>query len=204
MISELVFATRNRGKLAELEALLREAGLPIAVHGLDALGVAGEVEETGATFVENAALKAHAALGATGLPALADDSGLEVDALGGAPGVRSARYAGEPSSDARNNERLLHELRDVPPPRTARFRCALVLALPSREPPLVAEGTCEGEIIATPRGSGGFGYDPLFIPAEGDGRTMAELSFAEKNRLSHRARAMSRLLALLTQRRGSI
>jgi XTP/dITP diphosphohydrolase len=194
-VKQLVFATRNRHKLRELEQLLT----PLGYHAvaLEALAPnAPEVEEDAPTFAGNAEKKARAALEATGLPSLADDSGLEVDALGGAPGVRSARYAGAGHDDRANNERLLREMAEVPDgQRAARFRCALALVTVDGKLHL-AEGTCEGSILRAPRGSGGFGYDPLFRLA-GAEQTMAELAAEEKNRVSHRARAMRRLSELL-------
>ena len=190
---KLVVATRNAGKRRELEALLAPLGYELLT--LDEAGVGGEVEETGDTFVDNAELKARAALEATGLSVLADDSGLEVDALGGAPGVRSARYAGVAHDDQANNARLLRELVGVTD-RAARFRCALVYLEPGGRR-IVVDGTCEGRIAETPRGHGGFGYDPLFLVGE---RTMAELGNDEKNRISHRAIALGRLVVELRQR----
>lgn len=190
---KLVVATRNAGKRRELEALLAPLGYELLT--LDEAGVTGEVEETGDTFVENAELKARAALEATGLCVLADDSGLEVDALGGAPGVRSARYAGVAHDDQANNARLLRELVGVTA-RGARFRCALVYLEPGGRR-LVVDGTCEGRIAEAPRGGGGFGYDPLFLIGD---RTMAELSADEKNRSSHRAVALARLVVELERR----
>jgi XTP/dITP diphosphohydrolase len=188
----LVFATRNRGKVVELRALLADLG--IDVLSLDDLTVpVPDVVEDGDTFAANAAKKALAVSRATGLPALADDSGLEVDALGGAPGVRSARYAGEGAGDAANNARLLDALAGVPPERrTARFRSCLALADTAGslgERVLTAEGACEGRILDRPRGTGGFGYDPLFYVPELDA-TFAELGVGTKNDHSHRARAM--------------
>jgi XTP/dITP diphosphohydrolase len=186
----VVVATRNRGKLAELRRLL--AGLPLELVGLDAVGPVPEVVEDGDTFEANAAKKAREVAVATGLPALADDSGLEVDALGGAPGVRSARFAGEGATDQANNRLLLERMAAVPgPERTARFRCVLAFADPAG--PLghrvhLEEGVCEGHIAEAPRGQDGFGYDPLFVP-QGMARSMAELSPDEKNGLSHRGRA---------------
>jgi XTP/dITP diphosphohydrolase len=189
----LLLATRNPGKLRELRAILD--GVPVELVGLRevGLGTPPEVEETGATFLDNARLKARAYAAWSGLAAVADDSGLEVDALGGAPGVRSARYAGEGASDQANLEKLLEELEGVPPARRrARFRCAAVLTDP---PGLVpewrewhAEATWEGRIIEAPRGSGGFGYDPVFLP-DGWDRTSAEVDAATKDAASHRGRA---------------
>jgi XTP/dITP diphosphohydrolase len=191
---KLVVATRNTGKLRELGALLVPLGWePIS---LDEAGVRDEVDEDQPSFRGNAEKKARAALARTGLTALADDSGLEVDALGGAPGVRSARFAGPGHDDAANNTRLLHELSDVPDDlRTARFRCALCWLEPGGRR-LLVEGVCEGRIALAPRGQGGFGYDPLFLVEESgyEGtRTMAELTAEEKNRISHRAHAIEAL-----------
>ena len=193
---EIVLASSNPGKLAELEALLEPAGLHVVAQ--DAFGVEPP-EETGATFVENALIKARAACAATGLPAIADDSGIVVDALEGAPGVRSARYAGPGASDADNVARLLEALRGVAPAaRGATFVCALVRLRHARDPrPIVCEGIWEGRVLDAPRGGGGFGYDPVFF-VEALGRTAAELSFAEKNRVSHRGQALAQLLDRLS------
>ena len=199
----LVFATRNPGKLVELRQLLPG----ISVLGIDEaaaqLGRAiPEVDEDADTFAGNAAKKAREVSRATALPALADDSGLEVDALGGAPGVWSARSAGPGADDAANNARLLAELAGVPAERrTARFRSVLALADPAGPlgaEVLTAEGTAEGVVLDTPRGTGGFGYDPLFFfpPL---GQTFAELGVGPKNDLSHRARAMRALAPRLLE-----
>lgn len=190
-----VLASANPGKLRELAALVAPAGYELLSQ--TALGI-GSVAETGTTFLENALLKARHAAAAAHLPALADDSGIEVDALGGRPGVRSARFAGAGASDAANLARLLEELEGVAEPRrTARYRCVVVFLRTADDPaPLTAEGTWEGRIALEARGSGGFGYDPAFIPA-GERRTAAELSAEEKNRVSHRAQALARLVATL-------
>ncbi|HEY2747523.1 MAG TPA: RdgB/HAM1 family non-canonical purine NTP pyrophosphatase [Polyangia bacterium] len=190
----LAFASGNRHKVAEIAAML-------ASRGWEVVPLALTVDEDAPTFAGNAEKKARAALAEAGLPALADDSGLEVDALDGAPGVRSARFAGEPSDDARNNAKLLAALAGVPDARrTARFRCALVF-VDGDGTRLVAEGACAGRIGHAPRGAGGFGYDPLFlIDGDAAGRTMAELPADEKNRISHRARALEALLRALDQR----
>jgi XTP/dITP diphosphohydrolase len=193
----LLLASSNPGKLRELRAILGD--LPVELVGLDEAtpgGGAGggppEVAETGATFLENALLKARAYAAWSGLAALADDSGLEVDALGGAPGVRSARYAGEGAGDQANLDRLLRELAGVPPQRrTARFRCAAVLVDPGLGE-WHADGTWEGRLLAAPRGSGGFGYDPVFVP-DGWDRTSAEVDQATKDAASHRGRAFRAL-----------
>lgn len=195
--ADVVLASGNAGKVREIQALLGPAW---RVRPQSEFGVA-PVEETGGTFLANALLKARHAARATGLPALADDSGLEVDALGGEPGVRSARYAGPGADDAANNARLLAALDGVPDAeRTARFRCVLVWVRGPDDPaPLAAEGTWEGRILPAPRGAGGFGYDPLFLDTE-TGLAAAELDPAAKNARSHRGRALSRLRALLAGR----
>jgi XTP/dITP diphosphohydrolase len=196
----LLLATRNEGKRRELAALLE--GLDIQVLSLREVGDVPEVVEDGASFADNALKKAREVAAATGLPTLSDDSGLEVDALGGAPGVYSARYAGEGASDAANNHKLLEALQGVAPEaRTARYR--VVLALHDPHGPLggaphLEHGVCEGRIRAAPAGQGGFGYDPLFEPL-GFEHTMAELDDAEKNRISHRGQAMLRLRQFLAE-----
>jgi XTP/dITP diphosphohydrolase len=183
---QLLIATHNHGKLREYTDLL--VGLPFELLTLDDVRLEGEVEETGATCLENARLKAETYARRSGLLTLADDSGLQVDALGGEPGVHSKRYAGENKTDAERNQFLLSKLRAMSPDqRGARFRCAIVIADPEGHT-WSSEGTCEGEIAFEPRGEFGFGYDPVFILREG-GMRMAELPTAEKNRLSHRARA---------------
>ncbi|RMD80009.1 MAG: RdgB/HAM1 family non-canonical purine NTP pyrophosphatase [Gammaproteobacteria bacterium] len=192
----LVLATGNPGKARELAPLLAPLGVELLAQG--ELGVAGGPEEGAPTYVENALLKARHAARLTGLPALADDSGLEVDALGGAPGVRSARFAGPGATDADNNRRLLEALAGVPAAgRTARFRCLLALLPgPEHPAPLLCEGVWEGRILEAPRGAGGFGYDPLFLDPE-LGRSAAELAPEEKARRSHRGRALACLRARL-------
>jgi XTP/dITP diphosphohydrolase len=196
----IVIATTNEGKLSELRALLSE--LPLQLLSVaDVLGAKLAVAEDGVTFEQNAVTKARAVCRATNLYALADDSGLEVDALGGRPGVRSARFAHERATDAENNAALLRELDEVGSGgRAARFRCVLALASPW-EPERVetVEGSCDGVIARAPRGSGGFGYDPLFIVPELGDRAMAELSEAEKNGVSHRARAVRALRPVLVR-----
>ncbi|GAB6067412.1 XTP/dITP diphosphatase [Methylothermus subterraneus] len=189
----VVLASGNRGKLRELRALL--APHRVRILPQTALAVP-EVEETCPTFVENALLKARNAARFTGLPALADDSGLEVEALGGAPGVHSARYAGPDADDAANLAKLLEALADCgEEERRARFRCVLVFLRHAADPsPIIAEGTWEGVIAKEPRGEGGFGYDPVFYLPE-LGRTAAELAPQEKNALSHRGQALRQLLA---------
>lgn len=193
----LLVATSNRGKLAELRSLL--ADLPIELVSLaEALPDAPPVVEDGETFLENALIKARAAALRSTWVTLAEDSGLEVDALGGRPGVRSARFAREGATDAENNAALLSALAHVADDqRRARFRCVMVLLDPrSPDEPVVTEGRCEGWIGREPRGAGGFGYDPLFV-VEGYGRTMAELDEVEKNRVSHRGKATLAMRAAL-------
>ena len=185
----IVVATRNRHKVREIAVLLAEAGLNLDLVTIDEVAPHAVLAENENTFEGNALAKAHQAAAACGLPALADDSGIEADALGGDPGVHSARWAGEPCDDARNNEKMLREMASVPAAkRTARYRCAAAFVDPGRNLEFVRSGACEGILLAEPRGSGGFGYDPLFfIPSLG--RTMAEIDLHEKNRLSHRAAA---------------
>lgn len=188
----IAIATRNAHKVGEIRAIC--ADWPTEwVDGDDRWPV---VEENGRTYLENARLKARAVAEATGLPALADDSGIEVDALGGAPGPRSARYAGDGATDAENLSALLDAIRGVPTlGRGARFRCVVVLAMPDGEE-YTAEGVCEGTLSTKPRGTGGFGYDPAFIPAGWD-VTIAELPAGEKDRISHRGRALRALRAVV-------
>jgi len=190
----LVLATGNRGKIREIEDLL--AGLSIDILTQEDLDAWPELVETGDTFEENAAAKAKTLAAWAGTAALADDSGLEVEALGGAPGVVSARYAGKQGDDAANIARLLREMEGIPAEeRGARFVCVLVLASPTGESVEIRD-TCEGAITDAPRGEGGFGYDPVFAAA-GRNRTMAELPLAEKNSISHRGKALRRLRAML-------
>lgn len=192
MVPRLLLASANQGKLRELRTILE--GLPVELVGLAeaGLGEPPEVEETGDTFLENALLKGRAYAAWSGMAAVADDSGLEVDALGGAPGVRSARYAGPGASDQANLDKLLAALAGVPPERrTARFRCAAVLVDPAAGE-WHAEAAWEGRILDAPRGSGGFGYDPVFLPG-GWESTSAEVDQATKDAASHRGRAFRAL-----------
>lgn len=191
----VVLATGNPGKLRELRELLAGAGFEVQPQ--TDFGIVPPVED-GATFVANALIKARHAARLAALPAIADDSGLEVDALGGRPGIHSARYAGPAASDEDNNARLLLELAGVPDAaRTARYRCAVVYVRDAEDPsPVVCEAAWEGRIGIAGRGAGGFGYDPLFLVA-GDTRTAAELPAGEKNRVSHRGQALARLVAAL-------
>ena len=192
-MKSIVLASGNPGKKAELEALLEPLGTRVVTQV--ELGVS-EADEPHESFLENALAKARHVSFATRLPVLADDSGLCVDALGGAPGVQSARYAGEPRSDARNNEKLLFEMKEKNN-RSAHYVCVLVLVRgPGDLQPLIAQAEWHGEIARSPRGSGGFGYDPYFYVKE-LGKTAAELDPAEKNRISHRGQALQKLLALL-------
>ena len=195
MLHRLVLASGNAGKLREFKRLLEPLGLAVIPQAK--LGIP-EAEEPHATFVENALAKARHASAQAKLPALADDSGVCVHALGGAPGVQSARYAGEPRSDARNNAKLIAELRDVAD-RRAHYACVLVLVRHADDPePIIAEGRWHGIIVDAPRGDGGFGYDPHFLdPATG--MTGAELPLARKNELSHRGRAMRALIDRLQE-----
>ncbi len=191
----LVLASGNAGKLREFHQLLAPLGFDVRPQSEYHVA---EVAETGLTFVENALLKAREASRFSGLPALADDSGLEVDALHGAPGIYSARFAGEPRSDARNNDRLLAALAEVPEGlRSGRYWCVLVYLRHAEDPvPLIVQRSWEGEILAHPRGEGGFGYDSLFWLPE-QAMSVAELPAEEKNRLSHRGRALQALVDAL-------
>ncbi len=196
MFDKLVVASNNPGKLREISQILAPLGIEVLPQS--AFGVP-EADEPHDTFIENALAKARHAAGLTGLPALADDSGLCVDALGGAPGVHSARYAGEPRSDARNNAKLLEALGERPD-RQAHYYCVIVVMRHAQDPrPLIAEGLWRGEILRSPRGSGGFGYDPLFLDPE-FGQTGAELAPARKNLMSHRGKALALLVDALKQR----
>jgi len=195
--TDYLIATQNMKKRDELQRILSPLGIRVRIA--EELGISlSEVEETGDTFEENALLKAGSGCAESGLPCIADDSGLAVDALGGAPGVYSARYAGEHGNDALNTEKLLSELADTPPEkRTARFICAACCVYPDgRE--ITARGECEGAIAYECRGNGGFGYDPVFLPAavqavSGVQPTMAELSNSEKDQISHRGKALTAL-----------
>lgn len=193
---KILLATQNQGKVKELQEMLADTQIDVlSLHDIENWE---DVEETGSTFAENASLKARAAAERTGYIALADDSGLEVDALDGAPGVYSARYAGEPKDDERNNDKLLKALEKVPDEeRTARFRCALVIATPDGKEYLT-EGTVEGRISRVRRGKDGFGYDPLFFMPD-FGRTMAELTLTQKNKISHRAQAFQKAIPILKE-----
>jgi XTP/dITP diphosphohydrolase len=198
---KVVVATRNRHKVREIAVLLEEAGLGIDAVTIDDVAPDAELIEDEETFEGNALAKARQAAAACGLPAMADDSGIEVDALGGAPGVRSARWAGEPCDDGRNNDKMLREMAEVPDPkRTARYRCAAAFVNPAGGMEIVRSGACEGILLDAPRGNGGFGYDPLFL-VPSLGQTMAEIDLATKNRLSHRAAAFRALAQALREKK---
>jgi XTP/dITP diphosphohydrolase len=193
-MTRYLVASKNQGKVKEMKALL--APLMIEIVSLDETPDAPEVPETGNTFVENAVIKATAYARYYGLPAIADDSGLEVDALNGRPGIYSARFAGERASDDENNRKLMEMMRDFPDgDRGCRYVCAIAVASPERLL-WTGEGVCKGRLLREPRGRNGFGYDPYFYLAE-FGQTMAELAPATKNRISHRAQAMSKLIDYL-------
>ncbi|MFI0238953.1 RdgB/HAM1 family non-canonical purine NTP pyrophosphatase [Streptomyces sp. NPDC016845] len=193
-MTRLILATRNNGKIVELRSILADAGLPHDLVGADAYPDIPDVRETGVTFAENALLKAHALAKATGLPAVADDSGLCVDVLGGAPGIFSARWAGRHGDDKANLDLLLAQLGDIDEDRhrTAHFACAAALALPDGTERVV-EGQLRGVLRHAPSGTNGFGYDPI-LQVEGDTRTCAELTPAEKNAISHRGKAFRALV----------
>jgi len=193
---KLVLASGNAGKLVELRELLAGSGIELTAQS--ELGI-GDTEETGSTFVENAILKARHAARASGLPALADDSGLCVDALDGAPGLYSARYAGVHGDNTGNNTKLLRELEGVPDAqRTAHFTCVLALLHNADDPdPIIATGRWHGRVLHAPRGTHGFGYDPVFLPDDGGGLGSAELDPALKNRISHRGQALAALREML-------
>ncbi|MFF9644501.1 RdgB/HAM1 family non-canonical purine NTP pyrophosphatase [Kitasatospora aureofaciens] len=192
MSTRLILATRNQHKVAELRAILGDAGLDVELVGADAYPEIPDVPETGVTFAENALLKAHALARATGLPAVADDSGLCVDVLNGAPGIFSARWSGKHGDDRANLDLLLAQLSDIAEPhRGAHFFCAAALALPDGTERVV-EGRLLGTLRTTPAGDGGFGYDPILQPL-GETRTCAELTADEKNAISHRGQAFRAL-----------
>ncbi|GGQ81564.1 RdgB/HAM1 family non-canonical purine NTP pyrophosphatase [Kitasatospora griseola] len=201
MTKRLVLATRNQHKVAELRDILGAAGLDVELVGADAFPEVPDVPETGVTFAENALLKAHALARATGLPAVADDSGLCVDVLGGAPGIFSARWAGRHGDDKANLDLLLAQLGDIAAEhRAASFACAAALALPDGAERVV-EGRLHGTLRTEPAGSGGFGYDPILQPL-GESRTCAELSAEEKNAISHRGQAFRSLAPVVAELLG--
>jgi XTP/dITP diphosphohydrolase len=197
----LILATRNANKVAELHAILAGAGLDVRLVGADAHPGTPDIKETGLTFAENALLKAHAVARATGLPAVADDSGLCVDVLGGAPGIFSARWAGQHGDDRANLGLLLDQLADIADEhRGAHFACAAALALPDGTE-RVAEGRLTGTLRRVPQGAGGFGYDPILQP-DGETRTCAEMTPEEKNAISHRGRAFRALVPAIRELLG--
>jgi XTP/dITP diphosphohydrolase len=195
MKPKLLIATNNKGKVREIRAILQELDLELVLPA--DLGLELDVEEDCLTYAENAVKKALAFSSASGLTALADDSGLEVDALGGRPGLHSNRFGPQPSTDASRRAHLLQKLDGMPRPWTARFRATVAVASPGRGV-VTVEGLCPGEIVPEQRGSGGFGYDPIF-QLEGLDKTMAELEMDEKNRLSHRGRAVRKAIPLLSE-----
>ena len=192
-LPRLIVASNNANKLREFEAIL---GRRYAIVSMREAGIVADIEENGTTFEENALIKAEYVAKATGCAAIADDSGLEVDALGGAPGVYSARYCGRHGDDEANNDLLLANLKDVPSPRTGRYVAAIALVRPGHMP-IVRRGTCDGEILFERRGTGGFGYDPLFLCETGE--TFAEVSAETKNAISHRKRGIEAVLRALEE-----
>ena len=198
MSVQLVLATRNAKKLAELDRLLAGAGLDVEILGSDAFGDLPEIEETGSTFAENSLIKARAVSTHTGLIAIADDSGLCVDALDGQPGIYSARWAGQGATDESNLDLVLEQIRDVEPAhRTAHFACAAALVLPSGEE-YVVHGQVNGVLLTQRRGVGGFGYDPIFLP-DGFDATTAEMTPEQKDAISHRGQAMRSLVPVIEE-----
>ncbi|WP_251716837.1 XTP/dITP diphosphatase [Lactobacillus agrestimuris] len=200
MAKEILFATGNQGKAKELKEAFKKAGVDLIVKTNADLDNPPEPIESGRTFEANAKIKAHELADFSGLPTIADDSGLIVDKLNGAPGVRSARYAGEAHNDAHNNAKLLAELGGVPEnERTAKFNTTIVVSMPGHfDKDLVVTGQCEGKILSGPRGEDGFGYDPLFFVPE-KGKTFAEMTTDEKNEISHRGRAVAKLIKELPE-----
>ena len=195
-LPRLIVASNNKNKLREFDAILGGLYQVISMRGA---GIDTDIEENGTTFEENALIKAKYVMDVTGSAAIADDSGLEVDALGGAPGVYSARYCGRHGDDEANNDLLLENLRNVPAPRTGRYVAAIALVRPGKAP-IVRRGTCDGEILFERRGQGGFGYDPLFGCETGE--TFAEVSMETKNAISHRKRGISAVLAALEEEKA--
>ena len=198
MSVQLVLATRNAKKLAELDRLLAGAGLDVQILGSDAFSELPEIEETGSTFAENSLIKARAVSTHTGLIAIADDSGLCVDALDGQPGIYSARWAGQGATDESNLDLVLEQIRDIEPAhRTAHFACAAALVLPSGEE-YVVQGQVNGVLLTQRRGVGGFGYDPIFLP-DGCDITTAEMTSEQKDAISHRGQAMRALVLVIQE-----
>lgn len=198
MSVQLVLATRNAKKLAELDRLLASAGLDVEILGSDAFSDLPEIDETGSTFAENSLIKARAVAAHTGLTAIADDSGLCVDALDGQPGIYSARWAGQGATDESNLDLVLEQIRDVEPAqRTAHFACAAALVLPSGKE-YVVQGQVNGVLLTQRRGVGGFGYDPIFLP-DGFDITTAEMTSEQKDAISHRGQAMRALVPVIQE-----
>ncbi len=194
-MKQIVLATKNKGKIKEFSRLL--ADVEVEIMGMDSFPHIVPVEETGATFAENAILKAKQVAEETGLIAIADDSGLAVDCLDGAPGVYSARYAGEHGDDGANNHKLLEIMKNIPAERRqGRFHCAIAISLPGGQKTTVVEDVCQGSIAYKEEGDNGFGYDPLFIP-DGFKKTMGQMEEDEKNKISHRAKAVAKAVAIL-------
>ncbi|MEU7887357.1 RdgB/HAM1 family non-canonical purine NTP pyrophosphatase [Microbispora bryophytorum] len=197
-MNKVVLATRNAGKIVELRRILADAGVPVELVGLEAFPHIGDVAETGLTFAENALLKAHAVASQSGLPAISDDSGLCVEALNGMPGIFSARWSGRHGDDDANLDLLLAQIADVPDGRRrAHFACTAALALPTGEEHVV-EGAVHGHLIRERRGTGGFGYDPIFVP-DGDTRTTSEMSAEEKDAISHRGKAFRAIVPVIAE-----
>ena len=192
-MEKLIVASNNKNKLREFAAIM---GSRYEIVSMREAGVESDIEENGTTFEENALIKAKYVAAATGCAAIADDSGLEVDALGGAPGVYSARYCGRHGDDEANNDLLLENLKDVPAPRTGRYVAAIALVRPGKEA-IIRRGTCDGEILFERRGTGGFGYDPLFVCETGE--TFAEVSAETKNAISHRKRGIEAVVRALEE-----
>lgn len=190
-MEKLIVASNNKNKLKEFEAILGGRYEIVSMHNA---GIDADIKENGTTFEENALIKARYVMDVSGCAAIADDSGLEVDALQGAPGVYSARYCGRHGDDEANNDLLLENLKDVPAPRTGRYVAAIALVRPGKEP-IVRRGVCEGEILFERQGTGGFGYDPLFLCETGE--TFAQISMEKKNAISHRKRGIAAVLAAL-------
>jgi XTP/dITP diphosphohydrolase len=193
---KIIFASKNKGKIKEAAEILGEGFEISSLHDIKGID---DIEETGTTFEENAFIKAKTIYDLTGIPAVGDDSGLEVEQLNGAPGIYSARYSGENANDLSNNKKLLAELEKFPAPHHAQFVCTAVFYDGNNK--ITAKGFVKGQIIHQPRGSNGFGYDPLFLP-DGYDRTTAEMTLEEKNRISHRAKAFSKLKRILLNNKG--
>ena len=198
---KIVLASRNKHKIEEWQATLRKYMDGVEILSLDEVGILGEIEENGETFYDNALIKASTAA-KSGYIGIGDDSGLSVDALGGAPGIYSARYAGEDGNDAKNNEKILRELDGVSD-RRARFVCTIACVFPDGDEPITVTGYAEGEMLTEAKGEGGFGYDPLFYSTEGK-KTFSEMTAEEKNAVSHRGKAVEKFAAVLAEKYSKI